>query len=319
MKILEVKNLKVYYFLHRGVVKAVDGVSFSVEEGEILGIAGESGSGKSTLAHSILRLIKPPGEIVDGEIIFQGRDLTKLSEEEMREIRGKDISMVFQDPNTYLNPIMKVGLQVAEVYEAHQNTKIETVLDKVISLFKKVKITDPEKRVYSYPHELSGGMKQRALISMAVALKPKLIILDEPTSALDVTIQLEIVNLLKEMKEDLNASMIFISHDLELLSEITDKLMIMYAGKIVEYGYTKDVFNNPKHPYTEALINSIKYIRKDTLPTIEGEPPSLINPPPGCRFHPRCPMRFEPCNRIEPTLQEVDGRIVSCHLYGEER
>ena len=319
MKILEVKNLKVYYFLHRGVVKAVDGVSFSVEEGEILGIAGESGSGKSTLAHSILRLIKPPGEIVDGEIIFQGRDLTKLSEEEMREIRGKDISMVFQDPNTYLNPIMKVGLQVAEVYEAHQNTKIETVLDKVISLFKKVKITDPEKRVYSYPHELSGGMKQRALISMAVALKPKLIILDEPTSALDVTIQLEIVNLLKEMKDDLNASMIFISHDLELLSEITDKLMIMYAGKIVEYGYTKDVFNNPKHPYTEALINSIKYIRKDTLPTIEGEPPSLINPPPGCRFHPRCPMRFEPCNRIEPTLQEVDGRIVSCHLYGEER
>ena len=319
MKILEVKNLKVYYFLHRGVVKAVDGVSFSVEEGEILGIAGESGSGKSTLAHSILRLIKPPGEIVDGEIIFQGRDLTKLSEEEMREIRGKDISMVFQDPNTYLNPIMKVGLQVAEVYEAHQHTKIETVLDKVISLFKKVKITDPEKRVYSYPHELSGGMKQRALISMAVALKPKLIILDEPTSALDVTIQLEIVNLLKEMKDDLNASMIFISHDLELLSEITDKLMIMYAGKIVEYGYTKDVFNNPKHPYTEALINSIKYIRKDTLPTIEGEPPSLINPPPGCRFHPRCPMRFEPCNRIEPTLQEVDGRIVSCHLYGEER
>ncbi len=318
MKILEVRNLKVYYFLHRGIVKAVDGVSFSVEEGEILGIAGESGSGKSTLAHSILRLIKPPGEIVEGEIIFQGKDLTKLSEDEMREIRGRDISMVFQDPNTYLNPIMKVGLQVAEVYEAHQNAKIETVLDKVVNLFKKVKITDPEKRIYSYPHELSGGMKQRALISMAVALKPKLIILDEPTSALDVTIQLEIVNLLKEMKEELNASMIFISHDLELLSEITDKLMIMYAGKVVEYGSTKEVFNNPKHPYTEALINSIKYIRKDTLPTIEGEPPSLINPPNGCRFHPRCPKKFDICDKTEPSLITIDGRKVSCHLYGEE-
>ncbi len=318
MKILEVRNLKVYYFLHRGIVKAVDGVSFSVEEGEILGIAGESGSGKSTLAHSILRLIKPPGEIVEGEIIFQGKDLTKLSEDEMREIRGRDISMVFQDPNTYLNPIMKVGLQVAEVYEAHQNAKIETVLDRVVNLFKKVKITDPEKRIYSYPHELSGGMKQRALISMAVALKPKLIILDEPTSALDVTIQLEIVNLLKEMKEELNASMIFISHDLELLSEITDKLMIMYAGKVVEYGSTKEVFNNPKHPYTEALINSIKYIRKDTLPTIEGEPPSLINPPNGCRFHPRCPKKFDICDKTEPSLITIDGRKVSCHLYGEE-
>ena len=318
MKILEVRDLKVYYFLHRGVVKAVDGVSFSIDEGEILGIAGESGSGKSTLAHSILRLIKPPGQIISGEIIFQGRDLTKLSEEEMREIRGKEISMVFQDPNTYLNPIMKVGLQVAEVYEAHQDVKVESILDRVVNLFKKVRITDPEKRVYSYPHELSGGMKQRALISMAVALKPKLIILDEPTSALDVTIQLEIINLLKEMKDELNASMIFISHDLELLSEITDKLMIMYAGKVVEYGSTDEVFNNPKHPYTEALINSIKYVRKDILPTIEGEPPSLINPPPGCRFHPRCPKKFEVCDKVEPSLIKLDGRQVSCHLYGEE-
>ncbi|HIQ13146.1 MAG TPA: ABC transporter ATP-binding protein [Thermoprotei archaeon] len=318
MTILEVRNLKVYYYLYNGVVKAVDDVSFTVEEGEILGIAGESGSGKSTLAHSILGLVKPPGKIVGGEIIFQGRDLTKLSEEDLRRLRGREISMVFQDPNTYLNPIMKVGYQVAEVYEAHQNIDMDKILDRVAKLFKRVRMTDPEKRVGSYPHELSGGMKQRALISMAVALKPKLIILDEPTSALDVTIQLEIIDLLREMRDELNASMIFISHDLELLSELTDKLMIMYAGRVVEYGYTKDVFKDAKHPYTEALINSIKYIRKGLLPTIEGEPPSLINPPKGCRFHPRCPRRFELCDRVEPKPISIAGRIVSCHLYGEE-
>ena len=317
MKVLEVENLKVYYYLHHGTVKAVDGVSFYVEEGEILGIAGESGSGKSTLAHSILRLIKPPGRIVDGKIVFMGRDLTKLSEEEMRDIRGKYISMVFQDPNTYLNPIMKIGYQVAEVYEAHENKKPESVIDKVVDLLKKVKLTDPEKRVNSYPHEFSGGMKQRTLISMAVALKPRLIILDEPTSALDVTIQLEIIELLKEMKNDLNASMIFISHDLELLSEISDKLMIMYAGKVVEYGETEDVFKDPKHPYTEALINSIKYVRKKVLPTIVGEPPSLINPPSGCRFHPRCPKVFRECREKEPVLTNIGSRKVSCLLYGE--
>ncbi len=315
MPLLEVRNLKVYYPLLNGVVKAVDGVSFTLEKGEILGIAGESGSGKSTLAHAIMRLIKPPGKIVEGEIIFEGRNLLELDEEEMRRLRGKEISMVFQDPNTYLNPLMKVGIQVAEVYEAHEGVKPESVLDRVAELLRRVHLTDPERRVHSYPHELSGGMKQRSLISMAVALKPKLIILDEPTSALDVTIQAEIVSLLREMKDELGAAMIFISHDLELLLQISDRVMIMYAGKIVEEGSAEEIYRDPLHPYTKALINSIKYIRKSELETIEGQPPSLINPPPGCRFHPRCPEKMEECMKEIPPEYRVRGRRVACFLY----
>jgi len=315
MTILEVRDLKVYYPMLHGTVKAVDGVSFKLERGEILGIAGESGSGKSTLAHAIMRLLKPPGKIVSGDILFEGRSLLKLSDEEMRRLRGREISMVFQDPNTYLNPLMKIGIQVAEVYEAHQGVKPSTVLDKVVDLLRRVHITDPDRRVHSYPHELSGGMKQRSLISMAVALKPKLIILDEPTSALDVTIQAEIVKILKEMRDELGAAMIFISHDLELLLQISDRILIMYAGKIVEEGDPKDIYREPLHPYTQALINSIKYTRKTDLTTIEGQPPSLIKPPTGCRFHPRCPKAMEECSVEEPREYIVHGRRVYCHLY----
>ncbi len=318
MPLLEVRNLKVYYDLPQGTVKAVDGVSFSLEKGEILGVAGESGSGKSTLAHSIIGLVKPPGRVVDGEIIFEGRNLLELSEEELREIRGREITMVFQDPNTYLNPVLRIGIQVGEVYEAHLGIEPRKAIDKVVDLLRKVRLTDPERRVESYPHELSGGMKQRVMISMAIALKPKLIILDEPTSALDVTIQAEIMELLIEMRDELGAAMIFISHDLELLGQVSDRLMIMYGGRLVEIGETEEIFRDPLHPYTEALINAIKYVRKTELPTLEGEPPSLLKPPPGCRFHPRCPKRMERCSQVEPGEYLVGSRRVSCLLYEEE-
>jgi len=318
MPLLEVRNLKVYYDLPQGRVKAVDGVSFTVEKGEILGVAGESGSGKSTLAHAIIGLIKPPGRVVEGEIIFEGRNLLELDEEELRSIRGREITMVFQDPNTYLNPVLRIGIQVGEVYEAHLGIEPRKAIDRVIDLLRRVRLTDPERRVESYPHELSGGMKQRVMISMAIALKPKLIILDEPTSALDVTIQAEIMELLMEMRDELGAAMIFISHDLELLGQVSDRLMIMYGGKLVEIGDTEEIFRDPLHPYTEALINAIKYVRKSELPTLEGEPPSLLRPPPGCRFHPRCPKRIDRCRLEEPGEYIIRGRRVSCLLYEEE-
>jgi len=299
MPLLEVRNLKVYYDLPQGRVKAVDGVSFTVEKGEILGVAGESGSGKSTLAHAIIGLIKPPGRVVEGEIIFEGRNLLELDEEELRSIRGREITMVFQDPNTYLNPVLRIGIQVGEVYEAHLGIEPRKAIDRVIDLLRRVRLTDPERRV-------------------AIALKPKLIILDEPTSALDVTIQAEIMELLMEMRDELGAAMIFISHDLELLGQVSDRLMIMYGGKLVEIGDTEEIFRDPLHPYTEALINAIKYVRKSELPTLEGEPPSLLRPPPGCRFHPRCPKRIDRCRLEEPGEYIIRGRRVSCLLYEEE-
>jgi len=317
-KILEVKNLKVYYFLHQGVVKAVDDVSFSVYRGEVLGIAGESGCGKSTLAHAILRLIKPPGEIVGGQIIFNGYDLLKLSEDEIRKIRGREISMIFQDPNTYLNPVFTSGFQVGEVFEAHMSLKPKKAIDKVIDIFRKVRLPDPARRVNAYPHELSGGMKQRVLISIGIAAKPQLLILDEPTSALDVTIQAEIMDLLKEIQRDMGMSMMFITHDLGLLAEISDRIMVMYAGRVVEMGDRDEIINDPLHPYTKALLSSFKYYRKKHLPVIEGSPPSLINPPRGCRFHPRCPVKTDKCSVVEPKLSSIDNnRFVSCHLYGD--
>ncbi len=315
--LLSVRNLKVYYYLPQGVVKAVDGVSFDIYPNEVLGIAGESGCGKSTLAHSILRLIKPPGEIVSGEILFNGVDLLELSDDEIRKIRGREIAMVFQDPNTYLNPIYTSGFQVAEVFEAHFNMNIKNAFSKVIDIFKRVRLPDPSKRLTAYPHELSGGMKQRVLISIGIAAKPKLLILDEPTSALDVTIQAKIMDLLKEIQLEMGMSMMFITHDLGILAEISDRIMVMYAGKIVELGDKNDIISNPLHPYTKALLNSFRYARKKHLPVIEGRPPSLINPPPGCRFHPRCPHAIDGlCNRQEPILSEIKPKhYVACHLY----
>lgn len=317
-KLLEVRDLRVYYDLPQGVVKAVDGVSFDLYRGEILGIAGESGSGKSTLALAIAGLLRPPARVVSGRIMFMGRDLLSMGEDELRRIRGKEISMVFQDPVTYLNPVYTASFQVAEVFEAHRGGSPSRYFGEVIRLFRMVKIADPERRVKAYPHQLSGGMKQRVLISISIAERPKLIVADEPTSALDVTIQAEIVELLNEIRKETGSSIIFITHDLALLLEIADRVMIMYAGKVAEIGRSDEIARDPMHPYTKALLSSLKYERKKRLQTIPGSIPSLINPPPGCRFHPRCPYAMNICSREEPPLYITKDRSVSCFLYGGE-
>lgn len=317
-KILEVSDLKIHYYLPQGVVRAVDGVSFDVYKGEILGIAGESGSGKSTLALAISGLLRPPAKILSGRIIFMGRDLLSMDSEELRRIRGKEISMIFQDPSTYLNPVYTTGFQVAEVFEAHRGGHVKKYLGEVAKLFRMVKIADPERRVKAYPHQMSGGMRQRVLISMAIAERPKLIIADEPTSALDVTIQAEIVDLLNEIRKETGSSIIFITHDLALLLEIADRIMIMYAGKVAEIGRAEEIARDPLHPYTKALLASLRYERKKRLQSIPGSIPSLINPPPGCRFHPRCQYAMDICSKKDPILINKGGRIVSCFLYGDE-
>ncbi len=317
-KILEVRNLTVHYYLPQGVVRALENVSFDLYRGEILGVAGESGSGKSTLALAIMRLIQSPGKIISGEILFRGRDLLKLSENEMRRIRGKMITMIFQDPNSYLNPVYQVGAQVAEVYEAHNGGSYRDYLSRVAELFKIVRIADPQRRVYAYPHQLSGGMKQRVLISMSIAHKPDLIIADEPTSALDVTIQAEIIDLLNDIRDRYGSSIIFISHDLSLLLEISDRIMIMYAGRVAEIGSRDEIKNDPKHPYTKALLRSLTYERKSKLYSIPGSIPSLINPPSGCRFAPRCREAIDICSKQDPPKISLGGRVVYCHLLRGE-
>lgn len=314
-EILRVENLRVYYHLPQGVVKAVDDVSFSVRRGEIFGIAGESGSGKSTLALAIAGLLRPPARIESGRIVFDGIELTKLRESEWRKLRGRRISMIFQDPSSYLNPLYTSGFQVAEVYEAHWGGGIARYMGYVVDLFRRVKIADPERRVHSYPHQMSGGMKQRTLISMAIALKPDLIIADEPTSALDVTVQAEIVELLNEIRRETGSTIILITHDLALLLEVADRIMVMYAGKLVEIGDSKDIASNPLHPYTRALLDTLRYERGRRLRVIPGSIPSLIDPPRGCRFHPRCPLALPECSRTEPRVIERSGRLVSCILY----
>ncbi len=316
-KVVDIIDLRVYYYLPQGTVKAVDGINLDVIKGEILGIAGESGSGKSTLALAVAGLLRPPAKVVSGKILFNGVDILKLSNEELRRFRGSKIGMIFQDPNTYLNPIYTVGFQVGEVFEAHKGGPLGKYLSEVIRLFKAVKIADPERRVNAYPHQMSGGMKQRVLISMAVAGDPELIVADEPTSALDVTVQAEIVELLNEIRERMKTSIIFITHDLALLVEIANRVAIMYAGKLVEVGRSDELVQDPLHPYTKALLSSLRYERKKKLTSIKGSISSLIDPPPGCRFHPRCPYALPKCSKLEPQLHDVGGRKVSCFLVGD--
>ncbi|MCI4435246.1 MAG: ABC transporter ATP-binding protein [Ignisphaera sp.] len=316
--VLDVKNLKVYYFTSRGVVKAVDGVTFSVAEREVLGIAGESGCGKSTLGYALLRLVPPPGRIVDGKIILDGVDITSLPEDEVRKIRWSKISMVFQGALNVLNPVIKVGDQIAEVLMYHKGLTKKEALDIAAQYLKLVGLAPDVLR--RYPHELSGGMKQRVVIAMALILKPRLVIADEPTTALDVVVQAQIMNLLKQLKEQEKISMIFITHDLSLIAEIADKIAVMYAGKIVELGPSDAIFERPMHPYTQGLIRSIPSLRqRKTLTWIPGAPPDLRNPPPGCRFHPRCPFAMDVCRREEPPLVEVEpGHYVACWLYAKK-
>lgn len=317
MVLLEVKNLTTRFFTFRGVVRAVEDVSLSIEKEEILGVAGESGSGKSTLAWSIMGLVPPPGRIVKGKVVIDGIDVTSLSDVERRKrVLWKKVSMIFQGAINALNPVYTIGYQLAEPFIYHFGMTKKEALQKAEELLPLVGLS-PEiaKR---YPHELSGGMKQRVVIAMALALHPPLVIADEPTTALDVVVQAQILNLLKKLKTQEKLSFIFITHDLSVIAEMADKVMIMYGGRVMEYGTSEQIFNEPLHPYTQALIESIPRIRGpiSKLRYIPGEPPDLISPPTGCRFHARCPKATEKCRKEEPPLTYVgEGRQVRCWLY----
>ena len=320
--LLEVNNLKTYFYTEDGMVKAVDGVDFTVGRGEVLGLVGESGCGKSVTSLSIMRLIGIPGKVVEGEIMFEGRDLLKLSEAEMVHMRGNRISMVFQQPQSSLNPVFKVADQVGEVLQIHQNMGKEESWNRAVELLRLVGIPDPESKAHSFPHEMSGGQAQRVMIAMALALNPQLLIADEPTTALDVTIQAQILDLLRDLRERMDTAVILITHDLGVISEMADRVAVMYAGRIVEQTDVRTLFREPMHPYTQGLMASIPVLGtvKDKLDVIPGSVPNLVNLPPGCQFAPRCRSRIQHqltiCTQIEPELEPVGtGHIARCWLY----
>jgi oligopeptide transport system ATP-binding protein len=313
--LLEVHDLKTQFFTPEGVVKAVDGVSLELHAGETLGIVGESGSGKSVTALSVMRL-QHPGKIVGGQVRFKGRDLTKLSEVEMREIRGQEIAMIFQDPMTSLNPVFRTGWQVGEPVRLHQGWDKARAMGVAVTMLSKVGIPAPEKRARDYPHQFSGGMRQRAMIAMGLTTTPKVLIADEPTTALDVTIQAQILDLLRNVNREFGTATILITHNLGVVAGMCERVMVMYAGRIVESGPTVDVFAHPKHPYTWALLRSIPRLdeeRHEPLKPIEGLPPDLINLPSGCAFHPRCHFKVDRCSRDVPALTRVgDTQLAAC-------
>ena len=321
-RMLEVRGLKTYFFTEDGVVKAVDGVDFYVNRGEVLGLVGESGCGKSVTSFSVMRLVGIPGKIVEGEVIFDGRDLLKLPESEMMRIRGNRISMIFQQPTSCLNPVFKVGDQISEVLDIHQSLGKEKGRERAVELLKMVGISEPEKRADSYPHELSGGMAQRVMIAMALACVPELLIADEPTTALDVTIQAQILDVLSDMRAKMDTAIILITHDLGIVAEMCERVAVMYAGRVVEESDVDTIFAEPKHPYTVGLIGSVPVLGvvKDKLDVIPGSVPNLVNLPPGCQFAPRCRARVEHnleiCTREEPQLKPISpGHTVRCWLY----
>ena len=375
-KLLEVKDLKTYFYTEEGIVKAVDGVALDIYEDEVLGLVGETGCGKSVTALSILQLVRAPGKIIDGKIIFKGKNILELKENEMRERRGKDITMIFQDPLNSLNPVFTVGKQVSEVFLLHQETELKRELDDRLlertrkieekknlkallgdeesglseeekneiearikelkeetahypklgeitlewaeKIITEVGIADASGILKRYPHELSGGMRQRVMIAMALSCNPALLIADEPTTALDVTIQAQILDLMKDLKKKLKTSILIITHDLGIIAELCDRVAVMYSGNIVEYATAEHLFKNPRHPYTIGLIGAIPSIEKkdQKLQTIRGMVPNLIYPPSGCRFHPRCDHRLEICDKIKPQLTEIAERyFVACHLF----
>nr|WP_244987057.1 ABC transporter ATP-binding protein [Oceanobacillus caeni] len=302
-----------------GVVKAVDGVSFIIKPGETVGIVGESGSGKSVLAHSIMQLNpKPPTFYPQGEILFEGRNLLQLQEKELRKIRGNDIAMIFQDPMSSLNPVFKVGEQLMEAILTHHHMPKSKAKQRAIELLKDVGIPDPEKRMNAYPHQFSGGMRQRVLIAIALACNPKILIADEPTTALDVTIQAQILELMKNIQEKYGMAIIIISHDLGVIAQMAEKVLVMYSGRIVEKGNVEDIFFHTSMPYTWSLLRSLPRIdseSRERLLNIEGQPPNLIHPPSGCNFHPRCPFATEQCKLIDPELtKRSSNHFVACLL-----
>src|SRR5438270_3739638 len=322
MHLLQVRNLHTYFQTREGLVRAVDGVNFYLDRGELLGLVGESGCGKSNTALSIMRLVAPPGKIVSGEILFAGRDLLKLSNAEMRGVRGNDVAMIFQDPMTSLNPVFSVGEQIAEALRLHRKLSRKAARVAAVDAMREVSIPDPELRVNDYPHQLSGGMRQRVMIAMALACDPKVLIADEPTTALDVTIQAQILELLNNLRRTRDLAVLLITHDLGVVAEVADRVAVMYTGKIVEESPVDELFARPKHPYTEGLLRSVPKLtakdvaRKTRLQTIEGTVPRPTALPAGCHFEPRCPYRMPRCREAEiPLYQVTAGVTVRCVLF----
>ncbi len=318
--ILKVENLKTYFHTEDGIVKAVDGVSFELYEGETLGIVGESGSGKSVTSLTVMRLLDEKARIEGGKVIFNGKNLLELSEQEMQKIRGNDIAMIFQEPMVALNPVYTIGDQIMEAIILHQEVKESEARKITIELLRKVGIPEPEKRIDQYPHQLSGGMRQRAMIAMALSCKPSILIADEPTTALDVTIQAQILDLMKELQQEYGMALIMITHDMGVIAEVADRVAVMYAGKVVEYGEVEEIFTKPKHPYTYALLSSIPRldVEQQKLKSIPGNVPDPLNFPPGCRFHPRCEFAQEKCKEEIPELVEVKERHLTACFFWEK-
>lgn len=317
--LLEIEELTVGFYTENGVLKAIDQISFNVHEGETVCIVGESGSGKSVTSLSVMRLIEyDNGIILNGEIRFKGEDLVQKNQEEMRRIRGGQIAMIFQEPMTALNPVFTIGKQITETIKRHEKINSKGALERTLELLKLVGISEPDIRVKQYPHELSGGMRQRTMIAMALACNPNLLIADEPTTALDVTIEAQILDLLRDLKEKLNMSIMLITHDIGVAAEMADRVVVMYAGKIMEEGNVFDIFDHPQHPYTIGLLNSIPGMegeRGGKLKSIKGSIPSINQIPKGCRFHPRCSFATDQCRQEEPKLSEINGRNLACWNY----
>ena len=312
--LLEVRSLSTHFFTEDGVIRAVENISFDLFPGEILSLVGESGCGKSVTALSILKLIaSPPGRVVSGEILFDGKDLLKLKEKEMERVRGNDIAMIFQEPMTSLNPVFTIGDQIVEAILFHQKVGKEEARKKAVELLDCVRISSPEATIDAYPHQLSGGMRQRAMIAMALSCQPKLLIADEPTTALDVTIQAQVLRLLKEIQREMGMAVLLITHDLGVVSEIADRVAVMYAGRMMEYGPIATIFEQVRHPYTRGLLDSIPPLeeKRQRLNAIPGQVPDPMDLPAGCTFHPRCSLAIEDCKKAEPSLFPVDSDHLS--------
>jgi peptide/nickel transport system ATP-binding protein len=316
--LLEVRDLKVSFRTEDGVVKAVDGVSFTLQKGEVLGIVGESGSGKSVSMMSVMRLIIDPNAVFEGEVIYKGRDLMKLGQDEMREVRGAEIAMIFQDPMTSLNPVYRVGWQIAEQIREHEGATKQQAHTRAAELLAAVGIPNPRQRVDDYPHQFSGGMRQRVMIAMALSCNPDLLIADEPTTALDVTIQAQILELIGRLRTDFGSAVVLITHDMGVVADVADRVMVMYAGRVVERGSKSELFYDPQHPYTWGLLGSIPRLdrpKPNRLTAIRGMPPSLINLPEGCSFGPRCPHRFDRCGQVPELTNKIgNGHLDACFL-----
>ncbi|TMF37515.1 MAG: ABC transporter ATP-binding protein [Chloroflexi bacterium] len=315
--LLQVEDLHTQFYTSRGVVRAVDGVTLHVDAGETVGVVGESGCGKTMTALSILRLVPDPGRITSGRILFAGKNVTKMTDDEIRDFRGNDVAMIFQDPMTSLNPVTKIGSQIEEAMTAHQRFTQTLARGRVVELLKRVRVPAAESRVKDYPHQFSGGMRQRAMIAMGLSNEPSLLIADEPTTALDVTVQAQIIQLMKQLNRELGTAMMLITHNMALVASLCQRIIVMYAGRIVEEGPVDQIFKSPQHPYTWSLLRSVPRVdeaRKERLVSIRGLPPDLLNPPPGCKFHPRCPFVIDKCKvDPEPNLGEVDvNQVARC-------